>query len=221
MPSTLVHAGFALLLAAGLLGTAYDRRALVVLLVVVVVPEADTVAGIWIDGAHRALGHNLTIPIVVGVALYWDTRLREPDESWLRSRWGAWGVRVAWVGLFVHLFAHVLLDYAHLEGINVLYPVYDRFFRLEGEILFSTAEGFVQTFVEIERDAETVVADVGGGGTTGDTHVANPVEPSADPDDGPIDRRFPIAEAGWQLYLLLVGPFVLLARRLQDRDGEE
>ena len=218
MPSTVVHAGFALLLAAGLLKGAYDRRALAVLLVIVVIPEADTLVGPWMDGAHRALLHTLTIPIAVGTWLYWDTCYRDPDRSWLRRRWGGWGVRVAWVGLFVHFFAHVLLDYAHLEGINAFYPIYDRFFRLEGELAFSTTEGIVQTFVEIRTDPETGerTTDVGSVGTTADTHVANPVEPTDDPDgDDPI--LLPIAESGWQLYLAVTGLFVVLARRFQDR----
>ncbi|WP_255192552.1 metal-dependent hydrolase [Natronobeatus ordinarius] len=222
MPSTVVHAGLALLLAAGLLKGAYDRRALAVLLVIVVAPEADTIAGLWMPGAHRALLHNLTIPIVVGIALYWDTRYRE--ESWIRARWGPWGVRVAWVALFVHVFAHMLLDYAHLEGINVFFPVVDRFFRLEGELFYSTADGVVQTFVEIQRDPETgaVATDAGETGTTADVHVANPVEPTADPvPDEPTDRRFPIAANGWELYMILSGLFVLVARRFQDRDADE
>ena len=221
MPSTVVHVGFAILLAAGLLKGAFDRRALAIILVIVVLPETDTLVGPWMDGAHRALLHTLTIPIVAGVWLTWDTRLREPDRSWLRTRWGDWGVRVAWVALFVHLFAHVLLDWAHLEGINVFYPVYDRFFRLEGELLISSSEGLVQTFVEIHTDPETGdrTADAGAVGTTADTHVANPVELSDEPQpDDPI--LLPIAESGWQLYLALTGLFVLVARRFQDRRDE-
>ncbi|EMA36337.1 metal-dependent hydrolase [Halobiforma nitratireducens] len=226
MPSTIVHAGFALLLAAGLLKGAFDRRALAVLLVIVVIPEADTIAGLWLDGAHRALLHNLTIPIVGGLLLYWDTSYRE--RSWLRDRWGWWGVRVAWVGLFVHVFAHVLLDYAHLEGINAFYPIVDRFVRLEGELALSTTEGIVQTFVDVDLDVgvasedgtDGIAADVGVTGTTADTHVDNPVEPSTaveDDADGPVERLFPVAESGWQLYLVLSGLFVLVARRFQDR----
>ncbi|ARS90001.1 metal-dependent hydrolase [Natrarchaeobaculum aegyptiacum] len=218
MPSTIVHAGFALLLAAGLLKGAFDRRALAVLLVIVVLPEADTLLGPWIDGAHRAVLHNLTIPIVAGVWLTWDTRLRARERSWIRRRWGAWGVRVAWVALFVHLFAHVLLDYAHLEGINAFYPLYDTFVRLEGKLYLSSADGIVQTFVEFQTDPTTgeTTRDVGAVGTTADTHVANPVELSPEPEpDDPL--LVPIAESGWQLYLALSGLFVLVARRFQDR----
>lgn len=222
MPSTIVHAGFALLLAAGLLKGAFDRRALAILLVIVVLPEADTLLGPWIDGAHRAVLHNLTLPIVAGIWLTWDTRLRTRERSWIRHRWGEWGVRVAWVALFVHLFAHVLLDYAHLEGINAFYPVYDRFFRLEGKLYLSSADGIVQTFVEVQTDPETgeTSHDVGAVGTTADTHVANPVELSPEPEpDDPL--LLPIAESGWQLYLALSGLFVLVARRFQSRHERE
>lgn len=214
MPSTIVQLGLAAVLAAGLLTWAYDRRALAVVLVVGVVPEVDALAGSWLPGAHRALLHTLLVPLGVGAWLWWDTRFRE--RSRLGDRWGSRGVRIAWVALFTHLFAHVLLDYAHLEGINLFYPVYDRFFRLEGELFLSTTDGLVQTFVDIGTET-----DVGAGGTTADTHVANPVEPTADPTpDEPVDRRFPIAEQGWELFFVVTGLFVLLARRFQDRREE-
>lgn len=223
MPSTIVHGGFALLLAAGLLRGALDRRVLVGLLVIVAVPEIDSAAGLWLDGAHRALLHNLTVPLVVGLWLYWDTRLREADRSWVRRRFGRRGVTVVWVVLFVHVFAHALLDYAHLEGINPFYPVYDRFLRLEGELALSTTDGVVQTFVDVDVGADGgEVADVGATGTTADTHVANPVEPSetVEKPDEPVERLFPVAESGWQLFLALAGPFVLIARRFQERRDE-
>ncbi|APW97596.1 hypothetical protein CHINAEXTREME_07330 [Halobiforma lacisalsi AJ5] len=223
MPSTTVHAGFTLLLAAGLLRGTLDRRAIAVLLALVALPEIDSAAGLWLDGAHRALLHNLTIPLLAGLWLYWDTRLRETDRSWLRGRWGQWGVTVAWVALFVHVFAHVLLDYAHLEGINAFYPVYDRFLRLEGELALSTTDGIVQTFVDVDVGADGgEMTDVGATGTTADTHVANPVEPSetVEEPDEPVERLFPVAESGWQLFLALAGPFVLVARRFQERRDE-
>ena len=223
MPSTIVHAGFALLLAAALLRGTLDRRVLAVLLVIVVAPEADALAGPWLDGAHRALLHTLLLPALAGGVLYWDTRVR--DASRLRGRWGRRGVQLAWVALFAHVFAHALLDYTHLEGINPLYPVYDRFVTLEGELALSTTDGLVQTFVDLEfgGGTERVAADVGATGTTADTHVDNPVEPDAAvEDESPesVERIFPIADSGWQLYLLLTGLFVLVARRFQDRQPE-
>ncbi|TKX76198.1 metal-dependent hydrolase, partial [Halorubrum sp. SD626R] len=99
MPSTVVHAGFALLLAAGLLGAYYDRRALAVLLVVLVLPEADSFLGPIMPGAHRTVGHNFVFPAVAALALYVDTRVRERSWlwDWLSPRW----IAVAWVALCV------------------------------------------------------------------------------------------------------------------------
>jgi membrane-bound metal-dependent hydrolase YbcI (DUF457 family) len=223
MPSTVVHAAVGFTLAAGLLGARYDRRALVVVLGALLLPEADTLAGWVLDGAHRALLHNAVFTAVAAVGLYYDTRRRE--GSWLRSRYGARGVRLAWVALFVHAFAHLAFDWAHLDGINPLYPLYDRFVHLEGEAYLSTSEGFVQTFVEVARNPETGGAsiDAGQGGTTENTHVGSPAQPSREPEPGPVDRRFPIAVYGWQLYLVCVGAFTLAAKRLQSPrfDGDD
>jgi inner membrane protein len=222
MVSSVVHAGFALLLAAGLLGDYYDRRALAVLLAVVVIPEADSFLGFVMSGAHRTVGHNLVLPAAGAALLYYDTRLRE--RSALRERLDDRWIAVAWVGLFVHVFAHVSLDWVHLEGVNVLWPLRDRFYALDGEVLLSTADGFVQTFVDLRTDPETGrrTVDAGATGTTETVHVNNPVEPRdpADEIEKPVERIFPVANAGWRLYLLGTGLFVLAARRLQDRAPE-
>lgn len=214
MPSSVVHAAVAFVLAVGLLGRFYDRRALGVFLVVVLFPELDTAAGWLMDGAHRTVLHNAVFAAVAAGVLYWETTR---ERSRIRGQWGARGVRLAWVGLFVHTFAHISLDWAHLSGINVLWPLWDRFFALEGELAVSTTEGFVQTFVEIAEDPETGrgVIDAGQGGSRAETHVSNPAQPSAESDPGPVDRRFPITVYGWQLYLVVTGAFVLVAKRLQ------
>ena len=221
MPSPFVHAGFALLIAAALLKGAFDRRALAVILAVLLFPELDTFAGWYLDGAHRALLHNLLIPIVAGGLLYYDIRLRE--QSWLRARFGDWGVRVAGVALFVHVFAHVLLDYAHLDGVNLFYPLFDSFYRLDGELSLSTSEGIVQTFIEIAEDTETghQHVDAGQTGTTDTVHVSSPVDPSDDGGEGPPERLFPFAWHGWQLYLIVAGLFTVAAKRLQGDEPEE
>jgi membrane-bound metal-dependent hydrolase YbcI (DUF457 family) len=215
MPSSVVHAALAAALGVGLLGRFYDRRALAVVLVVVVVPEVDTALGLVMAGAHRTVLHTMVLSAVAAPLLYWETTR---ERSVIRGRWGARGVRIAWVGLLVHTFAHVALDWTHLEGINLLWPVLDRFFALEGEVYLSASEGFVQTFVDVGRDPETgrSVIDAGQGGTRAETHVSNPAQPDPEPDPGPVDRRFPIAVRGWQLHFLLTGVFVVAARRLQS-----
>ncbi len=219
MPSSVVHAGFAFLVGVGLLGAYYDRRALVVLVGVLLLPEADTLAGLVLDGAHRALLHTVLLPLLLAPLLYRDTTRA---DSWLRGRFGTYGVRLAWVGLFVHVFAHVALDWYHLAGVNLFYPLVDRFFQLGGEAYLSTADGFVQTFVEVGTDPETgtTTVDAGQGGTTENTHVANPAQPSDDPQPGPTDRRAPIAVQGWQLFLVVAGLVTVAAKHLQGAPPE-
>lgn len=220
MPSSVVHASLAFLLAVGLLGRFYDRRALAIVLLVVVAPEIDTTFGWFMDGAHRTVLHNMVYGTVLAGVLYWET---SRDGSRIRSRWGARGVRIAWVAVFVHTFAHLSLDWAHLSGINFFWPFRDQFFALDGELALSTTDGFVQTFVEIRTDPETGqgVVDAGQGGTRSDTHVANPAQPSDDPDPGPVDRRFPITIDGWQLYFLVTGAFAMVAKRFQTSRPSE
>ncbi|MFC5135853.1 MULTISPECIES: metal-dependent hydrolase [Haloferacaceae] len=219
MVSTIVHAGFALVLAAGLLRGDYDRRALAVVLAVVLLPEADSFLGPVMSGAHRTVGHNFTFPAAAAFLIYYDTRMR--GQSLLRERVTERGVRIAWVALFVHVFAHVSLDWAHLDGVNVLWPLHDSFFRLEGELFWSSVDGLVQTFVDVDLDPETGSrrVDAGSTGTTQSVHVNNPVEPD-DPEAlaeaETIDRRFPVAGRGWRLYLVGLGLFTVIARRLQN-----
>ncbi|GAA0554109.1 metal-dependent hydrolase [Halorubrum ejinorense] len=220
MPSTVVHAGFALLLAAALLRDDLDRRVLAVLLIVVVLPEVDSFLGPIMPGAHRTVGHNFVIPAVAASALYYDTRVR--GRSLVRDRLSDRWVAVAWAAIFVHVFAHISLDWTHLDGVNALWPLRDRFFHLGGEAFYSTADGFVQTFVDVRIDPETGTrtVDAGAGGTSESVHVSNPVQPR-DPDveiEEPVERRFPVANGGRRLYLIGLGLFALVARRLQG-DG--
>ncbi|MFT4882849.1 MAG: inner membrane protein [Natronomonas sp.] len=217
MPSTVVQVGLAFLVGVGLLGRYYDRRAAVFLLIAVFLPDADTLVGLVMNGAHRTLLHNALVPAVGMGILYWETHFRE--VSWIRHRVGNYGTRLLWVGVFVHLFAHVFLDWTHLEGVNMLWPLRDQFFLLEGEAYYSTAEGFVQTFVEVFEDPDTgqQSVDVGGGGGRQETHVSNPAQPTDEPSpDEPVDRRVPIAVQGWQLYLIVAGLFVTVAKQFQS-----
>lgn len=218
MPTSVVHVAVGLLVAAGLLGASYDRRALIVVAVAILAPEVDALFGFVMPGAHRTVLHTMVLSAAIAALVYWDSHR---SESWLRDRWGDYGVRVAWVALFAHVFAHIALDWTHLDGINILWPLVDQFFALDGE-LYISAEGIVQTFVDVSLDPATgqQVVDAGQGGTTQSVHVSTPVQPTKEPA-GPVDRRFPIAVGGWQLYLTLVGAFTLVARRLQTPSQQQ
>jgi hypothetical protein len=222
MPSTFIHAGFALLLGAALLQDEYDRRAVLMLLVLVILPDLDSFAGALIAGAHRSLLHTLLIPLIAAIALSYDTRVR--DQSWLRTRFGSRGLQLAWTGVFVHIFAAVLLDYTHLDGVGLLFPVNESFYQLEGELGVAPDTGLVQTFVEIQTDPDTgkTSTDIGKTGTREETHVPTPVQPNENvsvipnPDtEQEVDRRFPFAVGGWQLYFVFLGLFTMAAKRLQ------
>jgi len=222
MPATTVHLGFALLVLAALLPSErFDRRLLAVFAAVLIFPDLDSIPGWWLPGAHRAMFHTLVLAGIVAAALLYDTRVRE--QSWLRNRGGERAITVAWGLLATHLLAHLFLDWSHLEGINLLYPVADQFYSLEGEIAYSTADGWIQSFVEIGSDEESGrrTIDVGQQGSTQDVHVPTPTDPQA---GGGADRNaariVPFAVHGWQLYLILIGLFTVGARRLQGERPE-
>lgn len=138
MPTSVVHAAVALLLAVGLLGQYYDRRALAVVLAVVLFPELDAAVGFVMNGAHRTVFHTLVTSVVAAGLLYWET---QRPNSWVRGRWGTAGVRIAWVGVFVHTFAHLGLDWAHLSGINIVWPLVDQFFYTRRRVIFLLDRG--------------------------------------------------------------------------------
>lgn len=222
MPATTVHLGFGLLVVAALLPSdRFDRKLLAVFAAVLIFPDLDSIPGWWLPGAHRAMFHTLILIGIVAAVLVYDTRYRE--DSWLRARGGQWAVRVAWALLGTHLLAHLFLDWAHLEGINLLYPVADQFYTLDGEVAYSTADGWIQSFVEIGGDEESGgrTIDVGQQGSTDDVHVPTPTDPEAGGGaDQDAERIVPFAVRGWQLYLILIGLFTVGARRLQGEPPE-
>lgn len=208
MPSTLVHLGLGALIAAALLSDHYDWRALVIVLAVVAFPDIDTLLGWWFDGAHRAYLHNIWIVVIPAAALYWDVNVR--DESFVKTRYGEWGVRVSWVSLVALLFAHILLD-AFYNGVNLFWPVYDAFIDLSGRVYYSTEEGIVQTFIVFEEPTKSVR------GTTADTHYRTGFDPVPPGETAEVDvvREFPIAERG-TLFVVMITGYLVAAYRLVE-----
>lgn len=215
MPSTVVHVAFGLVLAIALLRGTEDRGALVFLVVLLVLPDLDTVLGPIMAGAHRTVLHTLLFPAAIAALMAYDTRVR--DRSLLRDRLGEQWIRVAWAGTFALGFGHLLLDYVYLDGINALWPFRDQFYRLSGEMVLSTSDGLTQTFVDLSPDAPEPERR-----SRQTVHVNNPVEPSRDPPPAePVDRLFPFAVTGRELYLIVLAAFVLAARRLQREGPDE
>ena len=217
MPSTLVHVALAGLVGTALLADEFDARAILVVLGATAALDLDTFLDLWVIGAHRTVLHNLAWPTAVGLALWWDVRRRE--ESYVMRRWGARGVRVAWVTLVTVVLAHVLLD-AFFNGVNLFWPLQDRFYDLSGQLLYSDRRGLVQTFVEFERaaDGSRTLSEATADGGVGETHYRTGVRPAAD-GDADAERIFPVAMTGERFLLVLTG-FGVVGWRLFEERGE-
>lgn len=215
MVPTLVAAAVAALLAAALLGPAFDRRSLAIVVFAAILPDLDAVLSLAIYGATNAALHTLWIPGIAAGVLYWDTTRR--DSSWLRERYGWWGIRVAWVAIAAYLVAGIGLDLFSTQGANLLYPVHDRFYAVTGRLVYSTEDGLVQTYLTIGGDG---FLSVGSPGTTANHHVGSWVNPT--PGTGwksGVERRFHLVENGWQTIIVLAAIGVLAIRKRTGRSG--
>jgi hypothetical protein len=192
MPSTLVHLAVAGLLGAALLRT-FDWRAAAVVMGVAVVPDLDTFVGLAIPGAHRAALHTALLPLLLGAVLAYDTVVRE--RSAVGARWGAHGVRVAWVSVVALAVAGIGIDLFY-NGVNLLYPLHDQFYDLSGKLVWSNQRGVVQTMFDVEQ-ART--------GTTQTTHYSTGVDPSRGSEPENVERIFPVATSGLQFLVTVTG----------------
>jgi hypothetical protein len=201
MPSTLVHLALGALIAAALLEDFFDARSLAVVLLVTIIPDLDTFVGLAFPGAHRAALHTLLVPFLGAAAIAYDLRR---EESWLRSR-GARAIRLAWVSVVVYVFAGIGPD-LFLNGVNLLYPLHDQFYALNGKVLVSDQRGFVQTLWEAEESRR---------GTTGTKRYRTGVNPDPGAGNEPknVERIFPVASSGLHV-LLLVASTVVTGTRL-------
>ena len=206
MPSTLVHLAVAALVATALLGPAFGPRSLLLALVAAAVPDLDAFAGPVLPGAHRALGHTFLLPGLLAAAVLVGAR----RDGWLRARVGARGVRVAWVAVAALFVGGVLPD-LFTNGVNVLYPLHDAFYAVDGELLLSNQRGVVQTFVEPSARV----------GTTETVHYSTGVDPTPGAEAEDVERRFYLVQSGLELMLVLAGLGVAAARLVETRGGAE
>lgn len=207
MPSTVVHCAFAGLLAAALLGEYFDARAVAIVLLAAAFPDLDVFAGFFIPAGHRSVLHNIFVPLGAALLLYYDTRLRE--QSFVRQRWRARGVRIAWVSIAAIAFAAIGLDFV-VGGVNLFYPVYDQFYELSGKFIYSTEQGVVQTFVELGEGSNAAR------GSTEHYRIGSGINPTRGREPKTVERVFPIAQSGWQLLLIVTSVFVLAVRLAEE-----
>lgn len=245
MPSTVVHVALAGLVGTALLVDDFDATTVAVVMAATAFLDLDVLVGFWIPGAHRAAFHTLVLPALVGAVLWWDLRGRARprvqatvgrlvrERSRIRSRWGARGVRTAWVGVVAATLAGIGPD-AFFNGANLFYPVHDRFYTLSGEVLYSTHDGFVQTILNVDLGAlvDAVVPDGGDGGagggkpggdsvpTTENTHYRTGVDPARGDEPENVERIFPIAMTGERALLVLTGYGVVGYRVWEERRSE-
>jgi inner membrane protein len=185
MPSTVVHVAVGALLATSLLADQFDTRAAFVVLAAAAFPDLDTLLGLWIEGGHRAIFHNLLLPMVIGIILLIDLL----GKNRIGRRWGTYGVRVAWVSLVAFVVAGIGLDLVK-NGVNVFYPIHDQFYSVSGKISVSNKHGLVQTFLQPKSR-----------GTTHTTHYDTGFDLAQGPDPRNEERVFPIVRSGRQLLL--------------------
>jgi hypothetical protein len=198
MPPTLVNVAVGVLLGVALLGAAFDRRSLAVVGVAAALPDLDAVLSLFVPGATNAALHSAFVPLVAAGLLYWDTERRE--ASWLRARYGWYGVRVAWVAVAAYAVAGIGLDLFNIESVAVLYPLSTDYYAIVGKFVLSTQEGVVQTYVEFGNSLLSVRTV----GTTETRHIAtwvNPTPGTGNPADA--ERTVRLVDSGWQLVVVL------------------
>lgn len=212
MPPTLVNVAVGILLGCALLGAAFDRRSIAVVALAAALPDLDAAASLVLHGATNALLHNVFVPTALAVGLYYDTTVR--DGSWLRTRCGRYGVRVAWVALAAYVVGGIGADLFNIEAVALLYPATDTFYAVVGRLVLSTQDGLVQTYVTTGGSG---LLEVRTRGTTATYHVYSWVNPTPGTSNPPgAERRVRVVDSGWQLVAVVAAGASVVARTLAD-----
>ena len=205
MAPTLVNVAVGILVGVALLGAAFDRRSLAIVALAAAVPALDAVLSLVVAGSTNAVFHTFFIPALAAGLLYYDTTYRA--QSWVRSRYGWYGVRVAWVAIASYAVAGIGLDLFSTESVALLYPLSDRYYAVVGRFLVSTQEGLIQTYIELGDSWLSVASP----GTTATHHVDSWITPG----DG--KRRLRLIESGWQAVVVITAAAAVPAKALVER----
>ena len=205
MAPTLVNIAVGVLIGIALLGAAFDRRSLAIVAVAAGIPDLDAMLSLVVSGSTNAFFHTIFIPAFAAGLLYYDTIHRE--QSWLRSCYGWYGVRVAWVAIASSAVAGIGLDLFSAESVALLYPLSDRYYAIVGRFVLSTQEGIVQTYIQLGDGWLSIASP----GTTSTHHVASWITP------GDEERRLRLIESGWQAVIVTTAAAAVPAKVLVER----
>ncbi|PSQ44107.1 hypothetical protein BRD17_04920 [Halobacteriales archaeon SW_7_68_16] len=130
------------------------------------------------------------MPLVAGLLVAVDAR----RTGYLAGRFGPTAPRVAAVTVVAVAVAGSGPDLV-TNGVNVLYPLHDQFYVVDGHLHWSSTRGIVQTFVERPER-----------GSTRNVQYSTPVDPApADPGaDRDVERIVPLVGSGLQLLVIVV-----------------
>jgi hypothetical protein len=195
MVPTLVNAALGGLLAAALLGRAFDRRTVALVGGAAVVPAFGSAVGVTLGWTSTAALQSAWLPLFGIVVLLVDTRWR--DRSLLRARYGWHGVRVAWVALASMSVAGIAPDLFNEPGVPLLYPLESVRYTVDGLLLYSTQEGVVQT-LSAGSDTPGILPLAGTGSVSGTT--------------GGRPGAVVLVETGWQAVVIATGALTLSLR---------
>lgn len=213
MPSTIVHLAVAGMIAAVLLGRHFNKKALVIVFGVTAFPDLDAFIGLYTAAGHRVALHNVWIPVIAAILLWINLSIRE--QSYVRSRWGEWGVRVIWVSIICYLVAHIMLDLTD-GSVNLFWPVYDQFYTLRGgTVELSDQQGIINTF----SSSGIPLLEARGG--IDEIRLSTGVDPDPTGVEEDPERIFPVFREGWELVLFLTGTAVTAARFFVPLDSEQ
>lgn len=199
MPPVTVHIALGGLIGTVLLAEYFDTRSILIVMGAAGVSDLDVVFEVFMSGAHRTVFHTLILPLGLGIILGWDIYGRE--NSFIATRWDAYGIRVIWVSIVTLTLAQILLD-SFGSGINAFWPLYDRFYMLSGDVSIIYNNGFQVDFVKIIEL-----------GTTADTYYGT----GFDTKNVGGKRRFPVALTTEQVALQIVCYGAIVHRIVAER----
>ena len=205
MPPTLLSLAVGALVGVALLGGAFDRRSLAVVVIAAGLPDLDAVLDVVGIGATNATLHSVFVPLAAASVVYYDTEVRE--RSWIRQQFGWYGVRVAWVAIAAYAVAGIGPDLFSTESVALIYPLSDRYYALVGRFTLSTQDGIIQTYVGFENGW----LDIASPGTVESHRIETWLSPAGE------ERRLSLIETGWQAIIVVTALAAVPAKVLTQR----